>query len=45
MVDYGGKEYLVFEVAALKEQDQYGKNHTAYISKKEVAPKGEKLED
>ncbi|MDN3688251.1 hypothetical protein [Cyclobacterium jeungdonense] len=40
MVDYDGKEYLVFEVASLKEPDQYGKTHTAYISKKVVAPKG-----
>ncbi|WP_114752020.1 hypothetical protein [Pleomorphovibrio marinus] len=42
MVDYDGKEYLVFEVAALKEPDQYGKTHTAYISKKVAAPKGGK---
>ena len=34
MVDYEDKEYLVFEVASLKEPDQYGKTHTAYISKK-----------
>ena len=34
MVDYDGNEYLVVEVAALKEPDQYGKTHTAYISKK-----------
>lgn len=40
MVDYDGKEYLVFEVASLKEADQYGKTHTAYISKKVAAPKG-----
>ncbi|WP_339904773.1 hypothetical protein [uncultured Cyclobacterium sp.] len=39
MVDYDGKEYLVFEVASLKEPDQYGKTHTAYISKKVDAPK------
>jgi hypothetical protein len=32
MVDYKGKAYLVFEVASLKEPDQYGKTHTAYIS-------------
>ena len=42
MVDYEGKEYLVFEVASLKEPDQYGKTHTAYISKKVAAPKGVK---
>ncbi|MBI0397970.1 hypothetical protein FY028_004445 [Cyclobacterium marinum] len=41
-VDYDGKEYLVFEVASLKEPDQYGKTHTAYISKKVAAPKGGK---
>jgi len=41
MVDYDGKEYLVFEVAGLKEPDQYGKTHTVYISKKTAAtPKG-----
>jgi hypothetical protein len=40
MVDYEGKEYLIFEVAALKEPDQFGKTHTAYISKKAAAPKG-----
>ncbi|EPR71768.1 hypothetical protein [Cyclobacterium qasimii] len=39
MVDYDGKEYLVFEVASLKEPDQYGKTHTAYISKKVDVPK------
>jgi len=38
MVDYEGKDYLVFEVAALKEADQYGKTHTAYISKKVETP-------
>lgn len=42
MVDYDGKAYLVFEVAALKEPDQFGKTHTAYISKKVAAPKGGK---
>ncbi|MEX2568219.1 MAG: hypothetical protein WD431_19890 [Cyclobacteriaceae bacterium] len=42
MVDYDGKEYLVFEVAGLKEPDQYGKTHTAYISKKVAGPKGGK---
>jgi hypothetical protein len=40
MADYCGKEYLVFEVVALKESDQFGKTHTAYISKKIAAPKG-----
>lgn len=42
MVDYEGNEYLVFEVASLKEPDQYGKTHTAYISKKVAAPKNGK---
>jgi hypothetical protein len=42
MVDYDGKEYLVFEVASLKEPDQYGKTHTAYISKKVAAQKSGK---
>ncbi|MEX2592882.1 MAG: hypothetical protein WD426_08905 [Anditalea sp.] len=39
MVEYEGREYLVFEVAVLKEPDQYGKTHTVYISKKTAAPK------
>ncbi|MEX2564624.1 MAG: hypothetical protein WD431_01625, partial [Cyclobacteriaceae bacterium] len=42
MVDYDGNEYLIFEVAALKEPDQYSKTHTAYISKKVAEPKGRK---
>jgi len=42
MVNYDDKEYLVFEVASLKEPDQYGKTHTAYISKKVAAPKERK---
>jgi len=42
MVDYDGKEYLVIEVAGLKEPDQFGKTHMAYVSKKVAAPKGEK---
>ncbi|WP_439484092.1 hypothetical protein [Cyclobacterium plantarum] len=42
MVDYDGKEYLVFEVSSLKEPDQFGKTHKAYISKKVAAPKGGK---
>ncbi len=42
MVDYDGNEYLVFEVASLKEPDQYGKTHTAYINKKVAATKGGK---
>ncbi len=39
LVDFEGNEFLVFEVAALKEADPYGKTHTAYISKKVAAPK------
>jgi len=38
MVEYEGKEYFIFEVAALKETDQYGKTHAAYISKKVENP-------
>lgn len=34
MVEYDGNEYLVFEIAGLKETDKYGRTHTAYISKK-----------
>lgn len=33
-LEYEGKEYLILEVAALKEADQYGKTHTVYVSKK-----------
>jgi len=40
LVDYEGHEFMVFEVAALKEADQYGKTHTAYINKKVPALKG-----
>ncbi|WP_245189513.1 hypothetical protein [Lunatimonas salinarum] len=40
LVDYDGNEYLVFEVASLKEPDQ--STHTAYISKKVAEPKGGK---
>ncbi|MDN3688254.1 hypothetical protein [Cyclobacterium jeungdonense] len=35
-----GKKYLVFEVTSLKEPEQCGKTHAAYISKNVVAPKG-----
>lgn len=38
MVEYEGKEYFIFEVAALKETDKYGKSHAAYISKKVENP-------
>ncbi len=38
IVNYEGKEYLIFEVAALKEADQFGKTHTVYISNKVAAP-------
>lgn len=31
--EYNGKTYLKFEVAALMEPDNYGKTHTAYVSK------------
>ena len=30
--EYQGKEYLTFTVAKLREADQYGKTHTAYVS-------------
>jgi hypothetical protein len=43
MVNYDGNEFLVFEVAGLKQPDNYGRTHTAYISKKtESAPKESK---
>lgn len=38
LVEYEGKEYFIFEVAALKEADQYGKTHTVYVSKKSETP-------
>jgi hypothetical protein len=34
LVQYDDREFLVFEVAGLKEKDQYGRTHTAYISKR-----------
>jgi hypothetical protein len=37
--DFEGNEYMVFEVAALKEADTYGKTHTGYIRKKVAEPK------
>jgi hypothetical protein len=38
-VPHDGKEYLVFEVAGLKEPDQYGKTPHSDITKKVPAPK------
>ena len=35
--EFEGKKYLRFELAALKQADNYGKTHTAYISQREVA--------
>jgi hypothetical protein len=40
LLSFNGNEYLVFEVAALKETDSYGKSHTAYVSKVESSPMG-----
>jgi hypothetical protein len=34
LIEYEGNEYLVFEIAPLKEADQFGKTHTVYINKK-----------
>jgi hypothetical protein len=46
MVKYDEKEYLVFEVAALKSKDNYGRTHTAYISKRtEAKPKRKKAKN
>lgn len=39
--EYEGKRYLTFELAALKETDQYGRTHTAYINQKETAEQPE----
>lgn len=33
--EYEGKRYLRFELAGLKQPDNYGKTHTAYISERE----------
>lgn len=35
--EFEGKKYLRFELAALKQADNYGKTHTAYVSQREVA--------
>lgn len=34
LVKFQDGEYLVFEVAGLKQKDEYDRTHTAYISKK-----------
>ncbi|WP_439483756.1 hypothetical protein [Cyclobacterium plantarum] len=34
IVDFERKEFPIFEIASLKEPDQYGKTHTAFITKK-----------
>jgi len=39
---YNGELYLTFEVAKLKETDQFGKTHTCYFSKKEQEQPEEK---
>jgi hypothetical protein len=39
--EYEGKRYLRFELAGLKQPDQYGKTHTAYISEREQEVKAE----
>ncbi|SEG34009.1 hypothetical protein [Algoriphagus boritolerans] len=33
--EYEGDTYIKFNVAKLKEPDQYGKTHTVYVSVKE----------
>jgi hypothetical protein len=33
-----GTEYITFELAAMKEPDNYGKTHTAYVSQKVATP-------
>jgi hypothetical protein len=38
--EYEGETYVRFNVAKLKEPDQYGKTHTVYVSVKE--PESEK---
>ncbi|MDN3688682.1 hypothetical protein [Cyclobacterium jeungdonense] len=45
LVKYGENEYLIFEVASMKSKDNYGRSHTAYISKRiesKPAPKKRK---
>lgn len=39
-----GTEYITFELAAMKEPDNYGKTHTAYVSQKVVTPTDEAQE-
>ncbi|WP_026956661.1 hypothetical protein [Algoriphagus vanfongensis] len=34
--EYEGETYVKFNVAKLKEPDQYGKTHTVYVSIKEL---------
>lgn len=36
--EYNGKKYLSFQVAKLKEPNQFGQSHSAYIFKPEAAP-------
>jgi phage protein D len=44
--EYDGVKYVTFEVAKMKEADNYGRDFTVYVSKKEEvteeAPKGKK---
>jgi hypothetical protein len=39
-----GSEYITFELAALKDQDNYGRTHTAYVSQKSSIPAAEAQE-
>jgi len=32
--EYEGQKYITFEVAQLREPDNFGKTHTAYVSEK-----------
>jgi hypothetical protein len=38
--EYEGETYVKFNVAKLKEPDQYGKTHTVYLSVKEPESEG-----
>jgi hypothetical protein len=42
--EFEGRKFLRFEVAPLREEDRYGRTHTAYVSAKvaEEAPKPKK---
>jgi hypothetical protein len=42
--EYDGNEYLTFEVAKMKQADNFGRTHTAYVTTREEAPEEETAE-